>query len=98
MTSLLLALWLWDTCPGEQPVAWRVEFAHKYVVGTEPGMDENGGLVIMPVYNPWGLTFVQESAMMSAVVPCEPGRGELCASKVTSLDEYGMEDLGEDCE
>lgn len=89
-------LWLWDFCPsGEVPLEYRVAYAHVRVVATTPGVDENGGLVIMPIYSAWDETPVQEGPEQQAEVPCEPDKGELCAVRVTSLDEWGMEDEGE---
>jgi len=91
-------IWLWDICPtGEVPVAWRVQSAHIYQIGSVPGVDDNGELVIMPVYSAWAETLVQEGPEMVADVPCEPAAGEVCAMRVTSLDEAGNVDLGEDC-
>lgn len=85
----------WDICPtGEPPDRYRVEYAHIYVIGSVPGVDDAGGLVIMPLYSAWEKKPIQESPALSAVIPCEPGRGELCAGIVTSLDLADNEDNG----
>ena len=98
MIALLLTLWIWNYCPGEQPVAWRVESVHRYVIATTPGHDDNGTLISEPIYNVWAPTFISESADMQAEDGCEPAAGECCIVIVTSLDEWGMRDAGEDCE
>lgn len=93
-----MTLWTWDYCPGEVPDRARVESAHIYEVGSVPGVDDSGALVIMPTYSAWDPVLIQESAAQTAEVPCEPARGELCAVIVTSLDNAGNQDKGESCE
>jgi len=90
---------LWDICPvGEVPVAWRVEYVHRQQIGTMLGLDQDGNVVEMPIYSPWVPVHVQTSPEQQADVPCAPARGEVCVGVVTSLDEYGMEDEGEECQ
>jgi hypothetical protein len=94
----LAALWLWNACPsGEVPVAYRVEWVRRAPVGYVDGTDDSGQPVLMPVYSAWGPMLLQQSPEMRAEVPCEPAAGEVCATIVTSLDEWGMEDSGETC-
>lgn len=98
MNMLLAVLLFWSYCPeGEVPFTYRAEYAHIYQIGTAPGTDQDGNPITMPVYNPWQRIFVQESPEAQAIIPCDPRSGEVCVYIVTSIDEYGMEDLGEDC-
>ena len=94
---LLLALWLWDSCPSNPAATWRVESAHIYQIGTMPYIDEDGNVSQMPVYSPWAETLVQEGAALQATVDCEPAAGELCAVRVTGVDEAGNVDDGSEC-
>jgi hypothetical protein len=98
MSVLLAALWFWSVCPGEVPVAYRVEWVRRAPVGYVESLDDNGALIWLPLYNVWAPTFNSEGPEMSAEVPCEPGRGEVCVTIVTSLDEWQMEDEGESCD
>jgi hypothetical protein len=95
---LLASLWFWSVCPGEIPVAYRVEWVRRAPVSSIESLDDNGTPIWLPVYNAWQPAFVQELAEMSAEVPCEPAMGEICVTIVTSVDEYGTKDEGENCE
>lgn len=97
MILSLAFLFAWDFCPGEVPFAYRVEYAHRYVVSPVPGVDDDGNIVAMPIYNPWQRIFVQLGPEMQAQVPCEPKAGEVCVAIVTSLDVWGLEDSGGEC-
>lgn len=93
-----MSIWLWGACPGEQPVAWRVESAWVHQVASLPGLDDDGNLVAMPIYSAWDWQPVQEGAAMQATIDCEPAAGEVCAVRVTGLDEAGNEDDGKTCD
>lgn len=92
---------LWDYCPtGELPLTARVEYVHRQQIGTMLGLDQDGNVVEMPIYNPWERILVQEmpAEETRADIPCDPALGEACVGIITSLDEAGNEDLGEECE
>lgn len=95
--ALLLALWSWDACPGEQPIAWRVEWAVRMPVAYIGGVDDEGQPLLMPVYNPWQTMLLQQGPEMQAEVPCEPAIGEVCVTIVTGVDEADNADEGTDC-
>lgn len=89
-------IWSWDSCPGEPPIAWRVESAWVHQVASLPGLDDDGNLVAMPIYA-WDWQQPQMVNLPEATVECAPGPGEVCAVRVTGFDEAGNEDDGADC-
>lgn len=95
---LLAALWSWDVPPcGDLPVAYRTESQRIYPVAYLPGMDDEGNLVGMPLYNVWAPAFISEGPEMQAEDGCEPAAGECCVMIVSSVDEAGNFDLGQLC-
>ena len=96
---LLLAatLWRWDFPCGEPIDHFRVRQVHVYQIGIQPGLDDAGNIIAMPIYSPWAPVLVQESMETMALVQCEPLAGECCYIEVTSYDDANNPDEGQEC-